>query len=152
MLNSNRLTLEIGGITPPAHIAAGQVTVNAPLGLNVLILIDLPEILLANVSVILLVIVKKNIGAKSQSTTVPPITDIPDGISLGPNALNAGAADEPSEGEPKNLFPLWFTKVPVNVPAVLIGDPVTLNILPGSANPTLVTVPITPTGMEALRS
>src|SRR5487761_1517864 len=60
--------------------------------------------------------------------------------SAAVTALKAGAA-LPLAGPMKNVFALWFASVPVSVPALVTGDPLTVKIALGSDSPTLVTVP-----------
>ena len=61
------------------------------------------------------------------------------GISAATNVLNVGVPVDPL-GAAKTLFCVCVAHVPVNVPEVVTGLPVTV-ISEGKLNPTLVTVP-----------
>jgi hypothetical protein len=65
------------------------------------------------------------------------------GISAATNARNVGAAALPVEGPAKTVFAVSVAKVPVNVPEVVTGEPLTVKIA-GRESATLVTVPLPP--------
>jgi hypothetical protein len=60
------------------------------------------------------------------------------GISAAVRARNVGVAAPPEDGPANTVFALWVVKVPVKVPVVVTGDPLTLKI-EGNDNATLVT-------------
>jgi hypothetical protein len=60
-----------------------------------------------------------------------------------PSARKVGAAAPPDAGPAKTVFALCVASVPVSVPLVVTGDPLTV-IIEGNDRATLVTVPPPP--------